>query len=195
MNINKHRAEIARALRNHRFHKDGGRIVLEGAARLAIGGSFRHHDFRGDVQIDPNLIVTEGLIQGLNSWLAGGAQVSARYLALFENDYTPTDDLTAATFAATAGEFEDITSATRPVWSRAAATVTPEVGNAGSEATFTYATGGPYNIYGCALLSSSVKGGTAGHLVAATRFATSRLNQIAGDRLGIEYVITGEDAS
>lgn len=196
--IIKHRSEIAKALRNHKFGIEGGRVHLEGESRLSIGGAFKTNDHGGPVgiTIEPNLFVGEGLIQLLNSGFAGGAQIANWYMALFSNDYTPTNGLTAATFAATAGEINaGITSATRPAWNRVAATVTPAVGNAGNETLFTYAAGGPYNVYGVALLSNSVKGGGGGVLAAASRFAVSRLNQIAGDKLGIEYVISATDNS
>lgn len=196
--ILKHRREIARALQRHKYGVEGGKIHLEGESRLNIGGAFKVNDHGGPIglTIEPNLFVTQGLIQLLNSAFAGGAQISNWYLALFSNDYTPVAGLTAAAFPGTAGEINaGITSATRPAWNRAAAVATPDVGNSGDEALFTYAAGGPYNVYGVALLSSSVKGGTGGVLAAASRFAVSRLNQIAGDKLGIEYIISASDDS
>lgn len=194
--ISKHRREIAQAIARHKFGIQDGRIQLEGASRIQIGGAFKVNDYGREhgVTIEPNLLVTQGLIHLLNSAFAGGAQITNWYLALFSNDYTPTDALTAAAFPATAGEINaGVTGATRPAWSRSAAVATPDVGNTGAEAVFTYAAGGPYNVYGVALLSSSVKGGTGGVLAAASRFAVSRLNQIAGDKLGIEYVISASD--
>lgn len=194
--IQKHRREIAQALARHKYGIEGGKIHLEGASRLHIGGAFKTNDHGGPVgiTIEPNLFVTQGLIQLLNSAFAGGSQISNWYMALFSNDYTPAAGLKAANFAATAGEITaGITSPTRPAWNRTPAVATPEVGNSGDETLFTYAAGGPYNVYGVALLSSSVKGGTGGVLAAASRFAVSRLNQIAGDKLGIEYIISASD--
>lgn len=196
MNINPRlKAEIARALRNRHFRLTESGLHLSNGSGIIVNGSFKHHNFKGDVQIDPNMFVDEGLIQVLNSAFAGVAAISNWYLSLFGNDYTPTSDLTAATYTATAGELvASVTGATRPVWDRTAASGTPSVGNTGDETVFTYAAGGPYDVYGVALLSSSVKGGGGGKLAAATRFAVSRLNQVAGDRLGIEYVIEAADA-
>lgn len=189
-----YKREIARALRNRHYELTPAGIRLNQGSGIIVNGSFKHHDFKGNVEIDPNLFVTEGLIQILNSSLAGVSAISSYYMALFSNDYTPADTLTAATFTATAGEVTaGVTGSTRPAWDRTAASSTPSVGNTGDETVFTYAAGGPYNIYGVALLSSSVKGGTGGKLMAATRFAVSRLNQVAGDRLGIEYVIEAAD--
>lgn len=189
-----HQKEIARALRNRHYRLTEGGIALTQGSGLIVNGSFKHHDFKGNVEIDPNLFVSEGLIQVLNSAFAGVSAISSWYMALFSNDYTPAGTLTAATFASTAGEVTaGVTGSTRPAWDRTAASSTPSVGNTGDETVFTYAAGGPYDIYGVALLSSSVKGGTGGKLAAATRFAVSRLNQVAGDRLGIEYVIEAAD--
>lgn len=194
--ITGNRVEIARAIRNHQYEQSEKGIHLTNGSGLFIGGAFRHHDFKGNVQIDANLFVTQGLIYALNAAFAGGAQIANWYMALFSSDYEPVDTLTAAAFTATAGEINaGVTGATRPAWNRTAAVATPEVGNTGDETVFTYAAGGPYNVYGVALLSSSVKGGAGGTLAAATRFAIPRLNQIAGDKLGIEYVIVGSDES
>lgn len=192
--LRKHGSEIAKAIGAHKYEKAENGILLQGGSKLFIGGAFNHHDFKGDRAIDHNLLVTEGLIQILNSALAGQTQITSYYVSLFSGNYTPVDEVTAATYAAAATEFTAYVNGTRPAWTVVPATLTAELTNAASEAVFVYNGTGPYNIYGAALLSSSVKGGTGGKLISATRFATTRTNQISGDRLGVEFAFTAVDA-
>lgn len=192
--LRNHGSEIAKAISAKKYEMAENGILLTNRSNLFIGGAFKHHDFKGDVKVDHNLLVTEGLIQILNSALAGQTQLSAFYISLFSGNYTPVAGLTAAAYASAATEFTDYTSGTRPVWTAPAATLTAELTNAAAEAVFTYNGTGPYNIYGSALISSSVKSGTGGKLIAATRFDVTRTNQISGDRLGVEYSFTAVDA-
>lgn len=182
---------VAREFRNKQYE-----IAEAGAyfpkSRLYIGGHFTHSANGEPWSIDANLVVNEGLDYLLNAAFGGGAAVTQFFLAPFSGNVTPVATWTGANFAANATEFTAYANATRPQWVEANATA-QTISNAASQAEFVFSAGGPYNLYGMALLSSNVKGGTAGILVAATRFATPRLGQLAGDRLAVQYTLTAAD--
>ncbi|MBT9153394.1 MAG: hypothetical protein DDT39_00051 [Firmicutes bacterium] len=184
-------AELARAYRNHKYEvADTG--VLFPRAGLFVGGAFRHALNGGDAQIDNNLVVNEGLNYLLATAFGGGAQITQFFIAPFSANVTPAPTWTGANFTASATEFTAYAGATRLEWVRGTA-VGQAIGNTVSPAIFTYNAGGPYNLHGMALLSASTKNGVTGVLAVATRFATPRLNQQAGDRLSVEYVLTAQD--
>ena len=125
---------------------------------------------RGSVEAD-NIIPTEGRNSILNVAFNAATQITAWYLSVFANNYTPVAGDTAATFPAAAGESTAYAEATRPAWNEAAA-VAGVVTNAASPATFTF--NATTTLYGGALSSSSVKAGTAGVLVSAAKFSTAK---------------------
>lgn len=184
-------AGLAREARNLSYEvAEGG--VLFPKSRLFIGGSFRVTDANGDITVDPNLFTNEGLDYLLNAAFGGGAAITQFFLAPFSGNVTPNSGWTAALFPSTATEFTAYTAGTRPQWVEANASG-QAIGNTASQAIFTFSAGGPYNLYGMALLSASAKSSTSGILVAAMRFAAPRLNQLAGDRLAVEYTLTAAD--
>lgn len=199
--LTRHAGEVRRALSNQKYElTDAGGIYLP-AAQAFVTGAMRVREWRGGrlvgTAIEPNLIVNEGLNHLLNAALppqGGYTPITAWYVALFRGNYTPDGNLTAATFASTANEFTDYTSAQRVPLVIASAAVAQVTGNSGNEAIFTLNAGGPYNIYGGAILSASAKGATTGKLLAAVRFSNPRLNMAGNDKLGIEYVLTAADA-
>lgn len=199
--LSQHRAEIARALRKHKYDVMGdGRILIGAGMNVVIGGAFKHRLYRADgsidTAIDPNMLVGQGINAILNAFFFQQAAPGGFYVSMYQANATPADSWTAANYNANADEFTAYTQANRPSWDIGSTpTTTKTVGNTGSEALFTFATGGPYNIYGVALHTTAGKEDNTGLLVAASRFATPRLNQVAGDKLGVEYVLTGQDAS
>jgi len=190
--------DVARAIREHHYEKTEQGIYLP-KARAFIGGVFRHAhapangDF-GPWQVDPNRMVNEGLNYLLNAALGGASQQTAFYLAPFSGNVTPDAAWKGSTFKDNATEFTAYTSATRLPWTTTPSTA-QAIGNSAAlaAATLTYNAGGPYNLYGLGLLTGAAKGATANILVAATRFATPRTNQLAGDRLALEYVLSAKD--
>lgn len=138
-----------------------------------------------------NLITTEGLAHILNVSLGGAAKPAGYYIALYGANATPVANWSAASFPAAASEItsltEGYTAATRPVW-------TPNVAdggsidNLGSPAQLTIATASSLNVYGAALLSTNTRGGTAGVLVSASKYAAMRTFQ-NGDTYEVGYRI------
>ena len=184
-------AGLAREVRNFNYDVTDNGVYFP-RSRLYIGGSFRVTGGDGEATIDPNTFTNEGLDYLLNAAFGGGAAITQFFLAPFSGNVTPNAGWTAASFPGTATEFTAYTAGTRPQWVEANA-ASRTIGNTASQAVFTFSAGGPYNLYGMALLSASAKSATSGILVAAMRFAAPRLNQLAGDRLAIEYTLTAAD--
>ena len=161
---------------------------------LVTGGKFTFELVRGgkviDTWEDDNLVVNEGLNSLLNVYLGATAKESTWYVALFEGNYTPVASLTAATFAAAATESTAYTEATRPEWVDAPST-TQQITNTASKATFTI--NDTKTMYGAALISDNVKGGTAGVLFAASRFSVAR-QVVAEDQLLVTYTVQAASA-
>ncbi|ASE52200.1 MULTISPECIES: hypothetical protein [Stenotrophomonas maltophilia group] len=190
--------DAIRAIRQHKYERCESGIYIPGA-RVSIGGIFRHAHAPaggelGPWQIDPNRLVNEGLNYLLNAGMGGGSQQTAFYLAPFTGNVTPAADWKGSTFKDVASEFTAYAPATRLPWTTTPSTA-EAIGNTAAlaAATLTYSAGGPYNLYGIGLLTGSAKGATANILIAATRFATPRTNQLAGDKLAIEYVLSAKD--
>lgn len=201
--LHSHAAEIGREIQNHRYEVAPEGVLLPRMG-VFIGGSMLVRDYRdGSVEqmtIDANTLVREGLIHICNQLLppTGGytGAIQQWYIVPFEGNYAPDGNtLTAANFPATANEFEAYTATQRPALVIANAATTPSTGNTGNEAVLTMAAGGPHNIYGAALTSSSAKGSTTGKLLACVRFDNPRLNLAPNDKLGLEYVFTAADAA
>lgn len=195
-----HADEIAREIRNHRYERSESGLLLTRMGAF-IGGAMKVRDYRDghqqSVAIEANTLLNEGLNHLLNVGFpptGGYAQITQWYLAPFKGNYTPDPTLTAAQFPAAAEEFTAYTATQRPALVIPRLATARSTGNTGNEAMFVLATGGPYNLYGCVVVSSSAKGSVSGIGMAAVPFDHPRLNMVGGDKLGIEYVLTATDA-
>jgi len=141
----------------------------------------------GPWEIEPNLVVTEGLNYLLSAALAGGTQKTTFYIALFGGNVTPVAGWTGANFAANSTEFTNYDEATRQPWNDDAVSG-GSIGNNTTPATFTIGVGGG-TIRGAALVEASAKSATSGILVAAARFAADKV-LAAAEELRVKYVIT-----
>ncbi|MBS0227087.1 MAG: hypothetical protein JSS23_00140 [Proteobacteria bacterium] len=195
--------DAARAFMNRQFELSPGGVLFPKLG-LFIGGAFHHRACPAGGQwepwaVDPNVFTNQGLNNLLNAAFGAQSAVSTWYIAPFRGDVTPDSSWTGANFTANSTEFTAYTPSTRPLWDLTGNTPTSSesIGNTGNEAVITFTSGGPYNLYGLGLLSSSVKSATTSSIVcaAATRFDNPRLNQNSGDRLGFGYVITAADGS
>lgn len=200
--LGKFAAEAARAIRNFKYEITGNGQIYLPASRMFVGGVFGNDyapaggDFEG-MQRDGNRVVTQGLIYLLNAALGGQTPTGQFYLAPFSGNVTPGAAWTGATFASQATEFTAYTAGNRLPWDSDPAAVDASIGNSGNLATstITFNPGGPYSLYGVALLSASAKGATTGTLFAATRFANPRTNMAGGDKLALEYVVAASDVA
>lgn len=196
--LGKFAREVAEAIRKFKYETTENGVFLP-ASKVHIGGVFRHSLVAPDgglydVQVDPNRVVAEGINYMLGAAFGGATPVTAYSLAPYAGNVTPADGWTGANFAANATEFTAYTAANRLPWTTAGASA-KAIGNSAAlaAATMTFSAGGPYTVYGAGLLQASAKSATTGVLVAATRFATTRSNMAAGDKLALEYVLSAAD--
>jgi hypothetical protein len=135
---------------------------------------------------DKNLLVGEGLTSMLGVYLHADTQLPNWFVGLFSGNYTPVDTVTGATIASAATETVSYSSSTRPAYVPAAASA-KSITNSASRADFVFTS--PDTIYGAFLISDSTRGGTAGVLLSAARFAAAKPVSI-GDELLLTYTFT-----
>lgn len=183
------RKELAAAIHHENFDVTAEGIFFPKQGVMASGEYFDRIN-GGDWERTPNLIVTEGLAHILSVALGATAKPAGYYLALFSGAAAPAANWTAASFAAAASEIvsmtEGYTSPTRPVWTPPASTATNSIDNMAAIASVTMATAGQLNVSGAAMLTNSTRGGTAGKLISATKYAADRVFQ-NGDTYDIGY--------
>jgi hypothetical protein len=116
---------------------------------------------------EENLIVNQGLNQILSTFFNNGTQYATWYLGLFQGNYAPVSSDTAANWPTNATECSNYTLGSRPVWTPVAP-ASQSITNSASPASYTF--NANVTIYGAALASSNVIGGTTGVLVSETAF-------------------------
>lgn len=118
-----------------------------------------------------NLVPIEGLNHMLNVTLKGLSQVPTWYIGLFEGEYTPTPDVTAATLPGLATECTAYNPATRVEFQEG--TVSGgSADNAAALAEFTFTAG--KTVRGSFISSASSKGSTSGVLLSVVRFSSPK---------------------
>ncbi len=128
-----------------------------------------------------NLVPSEGLNHLLNVTLKGATPVNTWYIGLFEGDYTPTPDVTAATLPGLATECTAYNPATR-VEFQEGTVANGAVDNAAALAEFTFTA--DKIVRGSFLSSAQSKGATSGVLLSVVRFPSPRV-QAAGSKLTV----------
>jgi hypothetical protein len=158
-----------------------------------VGGYFKFEHIRDGEVIDSwdssNIVVNQGLNYILDAALSNGTIIPTWYIGLFKNNYTPVAADVKSTFtgAGVANEASSEYSETvRPTWVDAGP-VTQSISNSASPAVFTFTAA--VTIFGAFMTSTSTKGDTAGTLLAASKFTTSKVMAIA-DQLNISYIIS-----
>lgn len=140
--------------------------------------------------IDENLVVNQGLNDMLAVYLQGGAQKSSWFMGIFQGNYAPVPTDTAANWAANATECSNYTNATRPSWTPAAPAA-QSITNSAAPATFTF--NATVTIFGAALVSNNVIGGTTGTLFSEAAFQSPKAVE-SGDQLLLTYSFTAASA-
>lgn len=165
----------------------------EMVAGFIPGGAYEVYHNGELVELAPNIVPSAARSYLLKAGVAGGAQISSWYGMPFVNGVDPTADLTAANFNATLGEFTNYSEVSRPAWVQDV-----EAGQAIVNGTtlmsITIGTGADQVINGFALVSTNIKGGAGGTLLAATRFAAERPVQ-EGDVLEFKYTMQAQAAA
>lgn len=136
-----------------------------------------------------NLVVDEGLTHILDILFKSGTQITAWYLGIFEANYTPAADDTAANIAVRCTESTAYVEAARVAFTTGAIAANA-VDNTASRAVFTI--NATKTMYGVFLASTSAKSGTLGSLLSVAKFTTAR-PVISGDELLVTYTMTAQD--
>lgn len=142
--------------------------------------------------LTPNMLPAEGIKDCLDTWLGGTAKKAGWYIGLYASAINPASTWTGANVAATAGEItsqtEGYSEVTRPQFTPNAA-AGGAIDNVGQEAAFTIVSTGIVNVEGAFLISDNARGGTAGVLGSAARYANTRALQ-NGDAYKVGYRVT-----
>jgi hypothetical protein len=187
------RNELRRKFANRQYDRTEGGIFVPGAD-LLFGGVFsnrvKHEGVWTAWDHSPNIVVNQGLDHFLDVTLSGATQITTWYIAPFEANYTPVAGDTAANIASNSTESAAYTEANRQTWVEAGASG-QSITNSASTADFSI--NATKTMYGAFLVSSNVKSGTAGTLIAASKFAASRA-VVNLDTLSITYTLNAADA-
>jgi len=143
-----------------------------------------------DAWADPNVMTDEGITYVLDSALSGGAQKTAWYGLIFNDDYTPAagDTYQSPGFTESANYDEGA----RPTWQEAGV-ASLVLSNAANVASFTMSA--EETIYGGGLVSANTKGDVVSGevLLCASKFSTSK--PVKDDQvLRLVVSVTGSNA-
>ena len=185
------KAEFARALRNFRYERTGAGIYFP-AQKMSFGGVFSTSVDGGAWSPKwHNTVALENLDAMLSCYLNNGSTPipTGFFVAPFVNNVAPTSSLTAATFAATQGEWTGYTQSTRVQWTPNGPSSGQTMSNSTAPATFTVGATAA-TVYGAAVIATaSAKGATTGTLVGAALFgAANTLNP--GSTLQVQYSLS-----
>ena len=166
-----------------------GNFLISGMLSVSLNG--------GPWEDTPNLIVNEGLVYLLNVGLSAGAQLSTFYVAPFYNNVTPIAGLTAASFNADQGEFDNYSEPARPTWVDAGV-VSQYIENTATPALITVAAGvdspSDVQVWGAALISASGKLSGLGTMIGCAKFTAARTGLQLNDELRLKYRVTASSS-
>lgn len=117
-----------------------------------------------------NLIPIEGINSMLSTWLKQGSQPTNFYVGLFEGNYTPVPEDTAAGFPSAASELTAYSASNRVALTLGSVSG-GAVDNLSNPAEFTGTTNGKQAMGGF-ITTSPTKGSTTGVLCSAVKFAS-----------------------
>lgn len=178
-----------------RYEKTKEGIFVPAADKAFFGGKWKSRIVHADGSATPwdeapNIVVNEGLDHFLDVTLSAATQITSWFVGIFEANYTPVATDTAANIATNSTESTAYTEANRQAWTEAGVTA-QNITNVASKAAFTI--NATKTMWGAFLVSSNVKSGTAGTLIAAGQFASSRA-VVNTDVLEVTYELTAADA-
>lgn len=188
MTKQKHRDEVLRRLRAHKYELTESGVRITGMGGLSFAGHWETQVGNGPWTVDPNIVVNEGILHFLDVTLAQGTAKSAFYIAPFSGNVTPGATWTAANFTANSTEFTNYDETTRVLWAKDAAASNAIVNNT-TPALFTIGVSGG-TVRGAGLMSISTKSATTGVLISAARFSADK-TLVEDEELRIKYTISG----
>lgn len=185
-------SEFARAMRNFRYERTENGLYFPDQ-KMRMGGIFSVSENGGPWVPSHNTVALQGIDAIFSTYFDNGSPPTGFYLAPFTNNTTPSSALTAATFAATQGEYTGYTESTRVQWVPNGASAAQTVSNSASPASFTIGASA-VTITGAGFIASaSGKGATTGVLIAAALFGSpNSLNP--GSTLQLQYNLAGTPA-
>lgn len=186
VHLHPYRKDIDAALAAQRFN-----VAADGSVSLFNDGLVFHKGFGEFFNYDSgavlgaNLVVDQGIRYLFNAGLGPTtAKISAWFLAMFGGSSAPTSAWTAQNFTSNSTEItstsEGHTETTRPAVTFVEPTAVDQIDNYAAKSAFTIATASELTVTGVGLVSSSVRGGTAGVLLAAAKFPISQKLQNGG---------------
>jgi hypothetical protein len=162
---------LTRAILDGRFEETDNGVFIP-SMRLLIEGMWMVGKRGEEMELVPNMVVTEGRNYLLATGLTGGSANANWYIAPFSGDVTVVSTWTAANFTASATEVTAYAAAARPAWTPGAV-ATGTVNSFASKASFA-ATSNGVVIRGAGMISASGKSATTGTLLAAAKFTTAK---------------------
>lgn len=146
--------------------------------------------FLKDAWEETNITTDEGVTHALDVVFSGGAQKSAWYIAIFNDDYTPIASNTYQSPGYT--ESTNYDEGGRPVWQEAGV-ASKSLTNAANRAEFTMSA--TETIYGGSLVSANTKGDAVSGeiLYCSSKFSATKPVE-DDDVLKVTAVISGDDA-
>ncbi|WP_419663248.1 uncharacterized protein Dvar_36410 [Desulfosarcina variabilis str. Montpellier] len=164
--------------------------------KIKIGSVWHVEHWRKGVMLTErvveNLCPDEFINHVLDVALSGGSQITTWYLALFSNNHTPVASNTYASPGYTEATGYDET--VRQTWQEGGVS-SKTITNSANKATFTM-DGTDTTIYGCSLVSNSVKGDTVGGgiLGPVAQFSAGAITGIVdADVIKVYMTVTGSD--
>lgn len=194
----KYSKDILAALKGERVKIHNGELYLFNDSMRLLGTVVEGVN-GGDWREHKNLICDQGIRYVLNASLGSGTttRLTAFYLAPFSGSTSPVAAWTAANFTSNSTEItattpEGFSEATRQAATLPDTTANNYIDNYAAKAAWTTVTASSLSVTGLGLLSSATRGGTAGTLIGATKFATARSLQ-SGDTwsTGWRYTLAG----
>jgi len=143
---------------------------------------------------DKNLITNEGLNYALDAAMSGGTQITAWYIAIFEDDHSPAAGNTYATPGFT--ECTAYDEANRQQWQDGGVS-SQSCDNSANKASVTF--NATKTIYGCALVGGGTGASTkddqagGGTLYNVVQFTSGPKSVIDDDELKITVTLTAAD--
>lgn len=182
----RHLNEFRRAIRANKFDHTERGIYLPNA-KIEIVGAFHISVNGGPAEIAYNTVVNEGKDHFLDATIGTQPADNTWGVSMYTAAVTPNATWTQNTFVATGIEFTNFTLGARPAWTPDAVSG-QSVSNAGTPASFTIDTGGPFNLNGAGILRSTTLGSTTSPMIAAAAFNSQRTVD-TGDVVNIQYTV------
>ncbi len=167
------------------------------AEKTGFGGVFEFEHRRDGETLEiwkqGNLVLDLGINHFLDTELGGSTPITAWYIGLYSNTYTPQ---AADTYSEIGSTFTELNAhydeSTRPVWTKNGVAAAKVMTNSSSRATFTFNQAA--TVSGAMFVSSSVKGDNSAGLMSAASAQSPARTMANLDELLVTYSFTGSSS-